>query len=79
MMIHAAYPNENILDNPSSVFDWYAFEDLTKKDGVYKVGFIFKTYKEDVEYIWYVDTNTNTISAGSVIGKEILGILDTFD
>jgi len=78
-MINVVYLHEDILDNPSTVIDWYAFEDLTKKDGVYKVGFIFKTYKEDVEYIWYVDTNTNTISAGSVIGKEILNILDTFD
>ena len=78
-MITVAYPNEDILDNPSTVVDWYAFEDLTKKDGIYKVGFIFKTYKEDTEYIWYVDTNTYTISAGSANGKEILGILGTFD
>jgi len=78
-LINVAYPNEQILDNPSSVVDWYAFPDLTKREGIYKVGFIFETYKEDTEYIWYVDTNTNRISAGNSDAKDILNILDTFD
>ena len=78
-LITIAYPNEQILDNPSSVVDWYAFPDLTKREGIYKVGFIFETYKEDTEYIWYVDTNTNRISAGNSGAKAILDTLDTFD
>lgn len=78
-LINVAYPNERILDNPSSVVDWYAFPDLTKREGIYKVGFIFQTYKEDTEYIWYVDTNTNRISAGDSGAKAILDSLDIFD
>ncbi len=78
-LINVAYPNENILDSPSTLVDWYAFPDLTKKQGVYKVGFIFQTYKEDTEYIWYVDTNTNRISAGNSDAKAILDLLYMFD
>ena len=78
-LITIAYPNEQILDNPSSVVDWYAFPDLTKREGIYKVGFIFETYKENTEYVWYVDTNTNRISAGNSGAKAILDTLDAFD
>jgi len=78
-LINIAYPNENILDNPSSVVDWYAFEDHTKRDGIYKVSFIFETYKENTEFIWYVDIKTNNISAGTTNAKDILNTLDIFD
>jgi len=79
VLINTAYPNEDILDNPSTAFDWYAFEDFTKPSGIYKVGFIFQTYKDDIEYVWYVDMNTNTIFAEDGGARSVLHTLDTFD
>ena len=80
MMINIAYPNEDVLNNPSSNVGWYAFEDFTKKDGIYKVGFDFETYREKAEYIWYVDTNDNNkIFAGNNGAKSILSTLNAFD
>lgn len=80
LMIDIAYSNEDIINNPSTNVGWYVFEDPTKKEGIYKVGFDFETYREKVEYIWYVDTNDNNrIFAGNDGAKSILSVLNTFD
>ncbi|MEO9309707.1 MAG: hypothetical protein ABI337_05370 [Nitrososphaera sp.] len=80
-LIATAYPRQDILHNPSTVVDWYAFEDFSpKKQGIYIVHFVFETYREEVEYIWYVDTNNNNkIFAGNNRAQNILDILDNFD
>jgi hypothetical protein len=80
IMINIAYQNEDIFNNPSTIVEWYTFEDFTKKEGVYQVVFNFETYREKVEYIWYVDTNDNNkIFAGDNGAKSILSVLNTFD
>ncbi len=80
IMINIAYSNEDIFNNPSSSIGWYAFEDYTKKEGVYQVVFNFETYRENIEYVWYVDTNDNNrIFAGDNGAKSILSVLNTFD
>ena len=80
IMINIAYSNEDIFNNPSTNVGWYAFEDYTKKDGVYQVVFNFETYREKVEYVWYVDTNDNDkIFAGDNGAKSIIATLNAFD
>jgi len=79
VVANVAYPNEDILKNPSTVIDWYAIEDFTKERGIYRVGFILETYRENLEYIWYVDTNTNKIFPGNDGAKSVLDIVDSFD
>jgi len=79
VIINVAYPDEEIVNNPSSEIGWYAFEDFTKDDGVYQVGFIFKTYRDDSEIVWYLDTKTNEVFAGDKVAKSVLDTLDTFD
>jgi len=80
IMISIAYPDESILDNPSTNVGWYAFEDYAKGDGIFQVGFEFETYREKAEYIWYVDTNNNNkISAGNQGAKSILNVVNSFN
>jgi len=78
IIINVAYPREDILKNPSTVVDWYAMEDFTKKDGVYRVVFFINTYREDTEFVWYVDTKTNKIFAGNEGAKSVLDAIDNF-
>jgi hypothetical protein len=79
VIINVTYSNEDIFENPSTQVDWYAFEDPMIRDkSVYKVGFVFETYRESVEYIWYYDPSTKQISAGDKHAKSILDTLDAF-
>lgn len=86
VLVNASYRNENILDNPSTEIAWYSIEDISLRnndgspiDGVYKVGFNVKTYKENIEFVWYYNTQTKEIFAGNEHGKSVLDIVDTFD
>jgi hypothetical protein len=85
VLINVSYRNENILDNPATEIGWYGTKDLSFlddngiKDGIYKIMFFVKTYKENIEFVWYYNIQTGEIFAGNEHGKSVLEIVDTFD
>ena len=76
LLLIMTYPNEDILDNPTTETYWFAIE---TEQGIYQTVFKIKTYSEDTELIWYVDTNSNSIFAGNQGARDILDIVETFD
>jgi len=81
VLLAAAYPNEDIVNNPSTTGYFIASPDYSRElsDRYWKVEFKLQTYKDDVYWVWLVDTETNTVYPGNGGGKEILVIMDTFD
>ena len=81
VMLNVSYPNENILENPSTTVYYLALPDYNRElsDRYWKVEWKIQTYRETVSWVWLVDTDTNTIYAGNKLAKAILDILDAFD
>lgn len=71
-IIVAAYPNENILDNPSTQHGWIALRDYDQQGNVWKVEFDFKTYRENVGIVWFVNMDTHSVYSGDTTAKNIL-------
>jgi hypothetical protein len=77
MSVLVAYPNEKILDNPSTEFGWFAVpESVLEMDKRWDATFHLKTYRETVSYEWTVDMETKTIYPKNENGKGILDMLE---
>jgi hypothetical protein len=81
ILIDILYPNENILENPTTTVNYYALVDFERDlSGRYwTVHFEIDTYRETVNWVWLVDTGTSKIYPGNPGTKGILDMLDTFD
>tara|TARA_B100001971_G_C18199148_1_gene543431 strand:- start:466 stop:1383 length:918 start_codon:yes stop_codon:yes gene_type:complete len=78
LLIDIAYSGEDILKNPSTEFGWISFHKTGEPDNIYEVHFTFKTYREDSEYIFYVNIVSGTVWPGNDGAEIILNTLDTF-
>jgi hypothetical protein len=78
MAVLVAYPNEKILDNPSTEFGWSALpvDGNPDKDKSWNAKFYLKTYKEDTSFEWIVDMEAKTIYPKNENGKSILDLLE---
>ena len=75
-MVDEDYPDATVLLNNQTFVEWYSFDDETQGEDIIKVGRIFKTFKEDSEYFWYVDKFSKNITAGNDASQEILEKLE---
>jgi hypothetical protein len=78
-LVIAAYPNEDIIHNPSTTMGWDALSSATKGTRIYEVYFDFKTYKEKEEIFFYVEMNSSKIWAGNQVASDILNYVDTHE
>jgi len=80
VLLNVSYPNENILENPTTIVNFYTLIDFGKDlSGRYwTVHLEIDTYRESVNWVWLVDTGTSKIYGENVSSKGILDILDTF-
>lgn len=81
MLIVTAYPDEKILENPSTSggFSVLPASDNYSGVGNWNVEFSLKTYRESVSFKWVVDSETDSVYARNDAGKSILDGLDAFD
>lgn len=78
MSVLAAYPGEDILNNPSTGLEWSALPTSGNPDTdkSWDVKFYLKTYRGTVNYEWTVDLETNSMYAKNENGKNILDTLN---
>jgi len=67
-----SYPQPELIAQSPAYVEWYAYEDESKGEEIFKVGLILQTFKEDSEYVWYVNKKTKEITAGNEAGQELL-------
>jgi hypothetical protein len=81
MIIATAYPNEKILENPSTTVGFYALPIPDEAEGIrnWSVEFSLETYRESTSFEWIVDTETNSVYAKSANSADILNVLDAYD
>ena len=75
-IISVAYPDENIMKNPST--SGSLTPDLNY-NGYWDVYFDLTTYRESMSWQWTVDMETKSVYAKNESGKDILDIIDVFD
>jgi hypothetical protein len=75
-MISIAYPDEDIMQSPSTSG---SFTPDLNYDGYWDVYFDLTTYRESVSFQWTVDMETKSVYAKNENGKNILDGLDAFD
>lgn len=81
MSILVAYPDEEILKNPSTDYGFSALPmdgdpDIDRR---WDAKFYLKTYRESVSYEWAVDMDTKEIYAKNENGKDVLDVLDAYE
>lgn len=67
-----SYPQPELIAQSPAYVEWYAYADESKGEEIFKVGLILQTFKEDSEYVWYVNKKTKEITAGNEAGQELL-------
>ena len=78
--INKEYSDEKIFDHKDTVVDLFATEKSDEMgENVYEVKLLVKTYKENREFIWNANIESNEISAISVDAKRIQDIVDYYD
>jgi|TARA_B100000315_G_C14579719_1_gene589823 hypothetical protein len=72
--INVAYffVGENIFNLPSTKIEWSAFHKPEEPGNIFEVHFSIKTFREDTQYIFYIDLENGEITSGNVDGKEVL-------
>ncbi len=80
-LLAVAYPNENIMENPSTTGYFIASEDYSREisDRYWRVELEIQTYRERIHYEWIVDAQTSKVFAANEMGQSFLDILDNFD
>ena len=76
LIVDLTYPNENILDNPSTEHGWTSTKVANQNGNVWEVDFDMKTYRENVRIVWYANLDTLTVSPGDTTAKNILDIVN---
>ena len=70
------YTDPNFIYQSDTTVEWYGYVDDTKEKELSRVGYVFKTYKEDSEYIWLIDKKTGEVIAENESAQKILDQLN---
>lgn len=76
LAVALTYPNENILDNPSTVHGWTASRVDNQNGNVWEVDFDLNTYRENVRIVWYTNLDTLSVSPEDATAKTILDLVN---
>ena len=78
MMLNVMYPGEDIISSPATSGYLVASSDYRKEisDRYWKVELNLDLYDGEIYFEWIVDTETNSVSPGNQLGKDVLTLLD---
>ena len=77
--INSEYPDEKIYDHKETQIQLFVKNSESTPESFSEIHLIFTTYKENIEYIWYVNSSTEEIRPANLEAKNILGIVDYYD
>jgi len=70
------YTDATFIYQSDTTVEWYGYVDDIKEKELSRVGYVFKTYKEDSEYIWLIDKKTGEVIAENESAQKILDQLN---
>ncbi len=66
------YTDANFIYESETFVEWSGYVDDTQEKEISRVEYVFKTYKEDSEYVWLIDKKTGEVTAENESAQKIL-------